>query len=120
MPSTLDQYRQAKTTYLKLRDSAKKDLIARANELAAEIGQIQRELREDFGHKWPFPKNGRPRKRAIKPEPAPKPTPQIARIQRQIEAQKSKLAAATDPAQSKRISDRIYELEDQMRLEGEK
>jgi hypothetical protein len=119
MPTSnnIDRFREAKAAVEKLYLPAKKDQFARANELAAEITQITKELRDDFGHKWVFPKNGRPRKR-VKPEPAPqpKPSPEIARLQRKLETQKRKLAAAKDPAESKRLQDKVYETEDELRL----
>jgi hypothetical protein len=49
--STIDEYREAKATYLKLHAQAKKDLLARFRQLESELAQIQRELREDFGVK---------------------------------------------------------------------
>ena len=50
MSNTIDQYREAKATYQKLHSQAKRELVARFNQLAAELLQIQRELKEDFGH----------------------------------------------------------------------
>ncbi len=44
MSSTIDQYRDAKSQYLKLRAEAKKDLLRRFQELANELLLIQREL----------------------------------------------------------------------------
>jgi hypothetical protein len=61
MSSTIDQYREAKNSYFKLRNQAKKELVARFNELANELLQLQRELLEDFGEKVAMPsrsKNG--------------------------------------------------------------
>ena len=120
---TIDQYRDAKTTYEKLRNQAKKELIARYQELANELLLIQQELREDFAHKMTMPakaKNGHVKKAAplAKPEAAALP-PQITAIERKLAAQKKKLAeaqAAKKPA--KPIEDRIYELEDELRLAG--
>jgi hypothetical protein len=51
MPNTIEQYREAKATYQKLHSQAKKELVARFNQLANELLQIQRELKEDFAHK---------------------------------------------------------------------
>ena len=120
---TIDQYRDAKTTYEKLRNQAKKELIARHQELANELLLIQQELREDFAHKVTMPakaRNGHAKKAAppMKAELAA-PSPQIAAIEKKLAAQRKKLAdaqAANKPA--KPIEDRIYELEDELRLAG--
>jgi hypothetical protein len=72
MPSTIDQYRDAKSHYLKLRAEAKKDLLRRFQELGNELLLIQRELWEDFDHKVALPAKGKKPKRvaAAKPKPA--------------------------------------------------
>lgn len=127
MSSTLDQYRDAKNSYFKLRNQAKKELVARFNELANELFQLQRELLEDFGEKVAIPV--RPKKalsaRSAKKAPSPKPptpppaapSPKLLGIQRQLEQQKKKLAATqTAGKPTKTIEDRIYELEDELRL----
>ena len=125
MPTTvtIDQYRDAKTTYEKLRNQAKKELIARYHELANELLLVQQELREDFAHKVTMPakaRNGQAKKAApsAKAELAA-PSPQINAIEKKLAAQRKKLAeaqAANKPA--KPIEDRIYELEDELRLAG--
>ena len=120
---TIDQYRDAKTTYEKLRNQAKKELIARFQELANELLLIQQELREDFSHKITMPtkaRNGQTKKAALPPKPeAPVVSPQAAAVARKLATQKKKLAdaqAANKP--TKPIEDRIYELEDELRLAG--
>lgn len=127
MPSTLDQYRQAKNDYLKLRNQAKRELIARFHELAGELFQLQRELLEDFGEKIPIPtkpKKGRGalKKAASKPQtPEPSapsaPSPHVIALRKRLDQQKKKLAevqAAGKPV--KAVEDRIYEIEDAIRL----
>ncbi|MBV9676616.1 MAG: hypothetical protein JO185_09790 [Acidobacteriaceae bacterium] len=122
---TIDQYRDAKTTYEKLRNQAKKELITRYQELANELLLVQQELREDFGHKVTMPtkaRNGHVKKTAppAKAETAVAPSsPKITAIEKKLIAQKKKLAdaqAANKPL--KTIEDRIYELEDELRLAG--
>ncbi len=120
---TIDQYRDAKTTYEKLRNQAKKELIARYQELANELLLVQQELREDFGHKVTMPakaKNGHAKKAVAPAKPGLAATsPQVAAIEKKLAAQRKKLAeaqAAHKPA--KPIEDRIYELEDELRLAG--
>lgn len=122
MSTTLEQYREAKTQYLKLRNQAKKDLVTRFHALSTELLQVQRELLEDFGEKIALPAKGkkavRPAKAAKAPEPPPAPpSPKILGIERQIDKLKKKLAetqAAGKPV--KVIEDKIYELEDELRL----
>jgi len=125
MSTTIDQYREAKNSYLKLRTQAKKELLARFHALGNELLQLQRELLEDFGEKVAIPskpKKGKPSAGAKMPAvpaaaaPAP-PSPKTAALQKQLEKQKKKLAeqqAASKP--TKAIEDRIYEIEDEIRL----
>ena len=119
MSTSLDQYRVAKADYLKLRNQAKKELIARFHELANELLGIQRELLEDFGEKVAMP--SKPKKKpAAAASAASSPAPnekKVAAVQKQIDAHKKKLSdlhAAGKP--TKPVEDRIYELEDELRL----
>ena len=133
MSTTIDQYREAKNSYLKLRNQAKKELISRFNELAGELLHLQRELLEDFGEKIAMPsKTKKPSaaktvkaapKAAPEPPAAPPapPTAQMVALQKQVDRQKKKLSetqAAGKP--TKVIEDRVYELEDELRLLKEK
>ena len=69
-PTTIEQYREAKTQYLKLKNQAKKELVARFNALAAELLQVQRELLEDFGEKLSLPTKPRRRRNpSLRPLP---------------------------------------------------
>ena len=157
MSSTIDQYRDAKSQYLKLRAEAKKDLLRRFQELANELLLIQRELAEDFDHKVAMPAKGKkPKKAAHPPAPTPvraaappskahapasaaKSTPSFsknsaakdaplfavkddfsaeeANILKHIDKNKKKLAEAQAAGKAtKPIEDRLYELEDELRL----
>jgi hypothetical protein len=153
MSSTIDQYRDAKSQYLKLRAEAKKDLLRRFQELANELLIIQRELAEDFDHKVAMPVKGKKPKKmtpaAAPPSKAPAPAPikaaapkasssakesasaknaplfavkddlsaEEANIHKHIEKNKKKLAEAQAAGKpTKPIEDRIYELEDELRL----
>jgi hypothetical protein len=153
MSSTIEQYRDAKSQYLKLRAEAKKDLLRRFQELANELLIIQRELAEDFDHKVAMPVKGKkpkklaPAAQATKSAPAPPPakvsTPaksngskssaaakdaplfavkddlsaEEANILKHIEKNRKKLAEAQAAGRAiKPIEDRIYELEDELRL----
>ncbi len=121
MPTTIDQYREAKSQYLKLRNQAKKELIARFHELSGELLRVQRELLEDFGEKIAISnKPKKTRSKAVVPAAEPETSPEpakVAAIQKLIERQKKKLAdtqAANKP--TKTVQDRLYELEDELRL----
>ncbi len=122
MSTTIEQYREAKNSYLKLRNQAKKELIARFHEVANEMLQIQRELAEDFGEKVPLPTKGKkPRpvkKAAAAPVPAAAPiSAKVLGIQKQLDRQKKKLADTREAGKpTKTLEDRIYELEDELRL----
>ncbi|MFN9299695.1 MAG: hypothetical protein ACK6DZ_18545 [Acidobacteriota bacterium] len=124
MSNTLAQYREARQNWMKLRNQAKKELIARFHEVSAELLQIQRELLEDFGEKVTIPtkaKKGVAKKAAaavaVVSAPVIKDSPEVAALKKKIEAQQKKLnevRAAGKP--TKAIEDRIYELEDDLRL----
>jgi hypothetical protein len=124
MQNTIEQYREAKATYQKLHNQAKKELIARFHELSSELLLIQKELKEDFGHKLAIPTKGkaaRPvRTAARKIEPAAPPNPKITMLEKRLAAEKLKLEkAAATGRPDKPIKDRIYELEDEIRLAKE-
>lgn len=125
MSTRIDEYREAKNTYFKLRNQAKKELITRFNELAQELLQLQRELLEDFGEKIAIPtkpkksRSAKPKKASAAAEvvaPAA-PSPKVSQIQKQLQQQKKKLTVAQGAGKpTKAIDDRIYELEDELRL----
>lgn len=125
-PDTIDQYREAKAAYQKLHNQAKKELIARFNQLAAELLQIQKELKEDFGHKVTIPTKGKVVKsnrlsstKTTAPPAAP--DPKIAVLEKRVAAEKLKLEKAVAAGRpDKPIKDRLYELEDELRLSREK
>ena len=124
MSNTIDQYREAKAAYQKLHSQAKKELVARFNQLAAELLQIQKELKEDFGHKATIPtkaKNARMARPPSKVLELPPPNPKIAAAEKRLASQKKKLEQALASGKSEKpIKDRIYELEDELRLAREK
>ncbi len=122
MPNTLEQYRQAKQDISKLHGAAKKELISRFNELANELLLIQKELRDEFGVKLSLPAKPRPTraKKAAAPVPAPV-SSEITAIEKRLSLQKRKLEEATKAGKpEKPIKDRIYEIEDELRLAREK
>ncbi len=137
MSTTIEQYREAKNQYLKLKNQARKELIARFNALASELLQVQRELLEDFGEKVTLPTKPTAVKKpkasgaaasaaaasAGQPAAATAAAPNSANtakasaLNRQLQQQKKKLEdlkAAGKP--TKAVEDRIYEIEDELRL----
>lgn len=133
--NAIEQYRQAKSDYLRLRNQAKKELIARFHQAANELFQIQRELLEDFGEKIAIPskaKKSRPVKgvkaserktpaaQTAKTAPAAGPaavSPQVASLQQQLQKARKKLSDTQGAGKpTKATEDRIYELEDAIRL----
>lgn len=122
MPNTVDAYREAKMTYLRLRDQAKKDLLAQFHQLANQLFQIQKELREDFGYKVAIPT--KPKSTRGKKTAAPvvkavvtMPSPKIAAVEKKIALQTRKLDELTKAGKATQaIKDKLYELEDELRL----
>ena len=128
MPDTIEQYREAKNTYIRLRNQAKKELIARFHRLADELLQIKQELFEDFGEKITLPakpKRTRPARAAASAggepvKPPASPSPRVQALEKKLALQKKKLnEAQTAGKPAKAIEDRIYELEDELRLARE-
>ncbi len=129
MSSTLQEYRDAKQSWLKLRGQAKKELIARFHEVSTELLQIQRELLEDFGEKVSL--SLKPKKAAAKKAVAAAPTvlaPVVVKptavkavaaspLEKKLAIAKKKLAEAkAEGKPTKAIEDRIYEIEDDIRV----
>jgi len=132
MATTLEQYRQAKQDIQKLHSAARKELVTRFNELANELLLIQRELREEFGVKLVIPAKPRAgRSKAATTPPAkesgksaerhaPEPKPEVIAVERKLAAQRRKLEEAIKAGKpDKLVRDRIYELEDELRLAKE-
>lgn len=129
MSNTLAQYREARQNWMKLRNQAKKELIVRFHEVSAELLQIQRELLEDFGEKVVIPTKPKKAvgKKASTPAPAAAPvapvvkdSPEVAALKKKLEGQQKKLAEAKAAGKpTKAIEDRIYELEDDLRLKSD-
>lgn len=133
MNTTLGQYRQAKLDISKLHGAAKKELVTRFHELANELLLVQKELREEFGVKLTVPAKPKPartkklaapatktsdrQKEMAKPAASPG---ESAAIEKKLVVQHRKLEEASKAGKSDRlIRDRIYELEDDLRLAKE-
>jgi len=128
LTSTLDQYRQAKGSIAQLEAAAKKELISKFRSLTAEIFAVQKELLEEFGVRLAIPKKAPVKARksrkvaeAKEPKPIRESSPKIRALERKIATQRRKVAGADhSPIKQKIAMDRIYELEDELRLEREK
>jgi hypothetical protein len=136
MTDVITEYQKWKQQGEDLRIQAKQAMEARFRELLAEAARIAEEYRSDFGtplkpaspvttfrYKAPAHKGKKPAKKAAappKPEPpAQKPNPKIAGLQKRLAIAKKKLDdAKTAGAATRVLEDRVYEIEDELRLAG--
>jgi hypothetical protein len=141
MSDVISEYQKWKEQGDDLRAKAKRAMESRFRELLAEAVRIAAEYRADFGtvvkppssvtsFRYKAEAGSKPRKSAptgpaakagrveTKPEPiAQKPSPKVAGLQKRLAAAKKKLdeaKAANSPTRA--LDDRIYELEDELRL----
>lgn len=128
MTDTLSSYLSARASMNEFRDK----LIAEYHEHQAAASEIARVLKSDFGMKTipkPAAKKRRPkgpsltRERAsstmVEKPPAQVDTKKIGRLQNLLVKAKDELSRTTDPKKSKALTDKIYELEDELRLAKE-
>jgi len=137
MGDVISDYRRWKQQAENLRAKAKQAMESRFRELLSEAIKIAEEYRADFGVALKPPpavttfryKAGakRPGKqkattKAARAEskaeqPAPKPDMKGARLRKRLETAKKKLAAAkATGAPTKHLEDKVYEIEDDLRL----
>ena len=135
MSDIIADYQKWKLQGESLRTQARQAMEARFRALLTEAAQIAEEFRADFGAalKPPSqitafryksgakPKKAAPKKAAAAPPPppapAPKANPKTAALEKRIAAARKKLddaKAAGSPTRP--IEDKIYELEDELRL----
>ena len=144
MADVISEYQKWKQQGDNLRAQAKQAMESRFRELLSEAAQIAAEYRTDFGSSLKPPPSitafrykASPRSKAKKANlkrgaagqqarefslsesPAPKPNPKIAGLQKRLTTVKKKLddAKATGKP-TKGFEDRIYEIEDEIRLSG--
>jgi hypothetical protein len=120
MPDTLSTYLSARASMNEFRDK----LIAEYHEHQATASEIARVLKSDFGMKT-IPKLAA-RKRLLKrtsttleKPPTQIDAKKIGRLQNLLVKAKDELSHTTDPKKSKALTDKIYELEDELRLAKE-
>ena len=128
MSDPIAEYLQWKKQGGDLRAKAKQAIEARFRELLTEAAHLAEEYRADFGVALAPPaavssfkfKAGAKKvvKKAVpKPEPVKVADPKVAALERQLAAARKKLdAAKAKGAGTKNLEDRVYELEDDLRL----
>ena len=132
MTDPIVEYLQWKKQGGELRAKAKQAIEARFRELLTEAVHLAEEYRSDFGVALAPPasvtafKFKAGAKKAVKKAPAvpvaavpviKKPDPKTAALEKQLAAARKKLEAAkANGASTKNLEDRVYELEDDLRL----
>ena len=133
----ISEYLKWKQQGEELRAGARQAMETRFRELLMEAARLAQEYRADFGAPlkpppvvtaFRFKSGARPKpKRAAapKPEPAPAPPPpktdrKTAGLRKRLETARKRLEAAKAAgAPTKALEDRIYEIEDDLRLSAE-
>jgi hypothetical protein len=143
MGDVISEYQKWKQQGDSLKTQAKHAMETRFRELLAEAVAISEEYRADFGAplkpsspvtSFRYKTSAKGKKAAKKPaapapakpvaearpEPKPqKPDPKVVRLQKKLAAAKKKLEdARSSGAASRLFEDRIYEIEDELRLAG--
>ncbi len=141
MSNVITDYQRWKQQGESLRTQAKAAIEARFKELLSEAAQLAEEYRADFGATLKPPNHitafrykatgkPKPKKSAAKPaaakaeppppaaaEPAAKPDKKIVALTKRLEGAKKKLDAAKAAGQPTRnLEDKVYEIEDELRL----
>jgi len=143
MADVISEYQRWKEQGENLRSQAKQAMESRFRELLTEAVAIAEEYRADFGaplkppaavtaFRYKASGKAKPKKTAKAPakEPAPKPAaaartepaaassdPKIVKLQKRLEAARKKLAdAKAAGAPTRALEDRVYEIEDAIRL----
>jgi len=140
MDTVITEYQKWKKQGEQLRIQAKQAMESRFHDLLSEAAQISQEYHRDFGAHLKPPANitafrfktpaGKKGKKAAKPvEAAPKsiqaapaaaPTPKVVALYKQRSQIQKKLEVAKAAAKpTKNLDDRLYEIEDELRLAGE-
>jgi len=121
MTDTLSSYLSARASMNEYRDK----LIAEYHQHQGAASEIARVLKSDFGMKTipkPMVKKRRPKQES--PTVVTKPTAaadtkKVIRLQNLLTKAKDELSHTADPKKSKALTDKIYELEDELRLAKE-
>ena len=134
MSDPISEYQRWKEQGQNLRSNAKQAIEQRFRELLLEAMHLSEEYKSDFGKsltpppaitafrykagaKRPPSKAPGAKKAAAKPEPAKKVDPKIAALSKKLAGAKAKLdAAKAAGTPTKNLEDKVYELEDDLRL----
>jgi hypothetical protein len=138
MSDVIEEYQKWKQQGQELRTQARQAMETRFRELLAEAAQIAEEYRADFGaplkpqapvtaFRYKSGSRGKPRKaaKAGKPERAEerapvKPNPKAAALEKRLATARKKLEDAKAAGKATRaLEDRIYEIEDELRLSAQ-
>jgi hypothetical protein len=139
MADVISDYQKWKQQGENLRTQAKQAMEARYRELLMEAISLAEEYRADFGgplkpppavtaFRFKTSAKGKAKKAAKPPvakapaakPPEAKPDPKVAGLQKQLATAKKKLEEAKAAnAPSRKLEDRIYEIEDELRLAGQ-
>lgn len=120
MTDTLSSYLSARASMDEFRDK----LITEYHEHQAAASEIARVLKSDFGMKT-IPKQPAKKRRqkrsatVVEKPPAQVDAKKIGRLQNLLGKAKDDLSHTADPKKSKALTDKIYELEDELRLAKE-
>jgi hypothetical protein len=141
MSDVLSDYQKWKQQGESLRTQARQAMESRFRELLVEAVRIAEEYRQDFGGalKIPPPVTAFRYKGSVKGKaakagksqpaakakteraepPPPKPDPRLAKLEKRLAATRKKLEDAKSAGGSTRVlEDRVYEIEDELRLAG--
>jgi hypothetical protein len=134
MTDVIAQYQKWKEQGESLRAQAKEAMESRFRELLSEAVQIAEEYRRDFGgtlkpampvtaFRYKASAKVRARKTGKKPkqpepeQPAARSDPKLARLQKRLATVKTKVEAAKAAGKPTRnLEDKVYEIEDEIRL----
>src|SRR5438874_13808994 len=135
MTDVISQYKKWKEQGESLRGQAKQAMESRFRELLSEAVRIAEEYRADFGvplkpgapvTMFRYKASAKPRARKAgkkpaaptpEPETAAKPDPKMARLQKRLATAKQNLETAKGAGKPTRnLEDRVYEIEDELRL----
>lgn len=121
----ISEYQKWKQQGESLRAQAKQAMETRFRELLVEAAQIAQEYHRDFGStlkppppitSFRFKAGQKSKKPAVK---EPQPNPKLAGLQkRRAQVQKSLEAAKTAGKPTRNLEDKLYEVEDALRLAG--
>jgi hypothetical protein len=141
MNNIISEYQKWKQQGEDLRIKAKQAMESRFRELLVEAIQVAEEYRSDFGAplkpppavtSFRYKSSGKPRPKknqkpaaaakeaSIPPKPVAKTNPKTAGLQKRLVAAQQKLEQAkANGASTKNLEDRIYEIEDAIRLSSQ-